>query len=202
MSKDKKTYRELGHAFYTKRTEKAYNELYQRVRPGLKSYIWNILKDDEAVEDVLANTLLKLWTKIDQYKPEYQITTWLYRIAFNESLGYIRERNKKYSLDGMREFGIEVNSKNGINENLQMLIEDAEMKTEADFWEEDNAIMDQYMAALNSIKNLKPMYRDILSDRLIGKMKYEDIAEKHDVSLQTVKNRIRRGKSLVIAEIG
>lgn len=197
MSKNKKSYKALGLEFYNTRTEKAYSELYKRVRPGLKSYIWNILKDEEAVEDVLANTLLKLWTKIDQYKPEYQITTWLYRIAFNESLGYIRERNKKYSIDGMREMGIEVNNNSTLNESLSVLIEDAEMRTESDFWEEENELMAQYELALRCIQALKPMYRDILADRLIGKMKYEDIAAKYDVPLQTVKNRIRRGKSLV-----
>lgn len=196
MSKQK-SYKQLGLEFYNKRTEKSYKELYDKVRPGLKSYVWNILKDNEAVEDVLANTLLKLWTKIDQYKPEYQITTWLYRIAFNESLGYIRERNKKYSLTSMQEFGIEVDSTNSLNETLSILLEDAEMKSEADFWEEENELMSRYNLALKCINDLKPMYRDILADRLIGNMKYEDIADKYGVPLQTVKNRIRRGKTLV-----
>lgn len=196
MSKQK-SYKQLGLEFYNKRTEKSYKELYDKVRPGLKSYVWNILKDNEAVEDVLANTLLKLWTKIDQYKPEYQITTWLYRIAFNESLGYIRERNKKYSLTSMQEFGIEVDSTNSLNETLSILLEDSEMKSEADFWEEENELMSRYNLALKCINDLKPMYRDILADRLIGNMKYEDIADKYGVPLQTVKNRIRRGKTLV-----
>jgi len=196
MSKQK-SYKQLGLEFYNTRTEKSYKELYDKVRPGLKSYVWNILKDNEAVEDVLANTLLKLWTKIDQYKPEYQITTWLYRIAFNESLGYIRERNKKYSLTSMQEFGIEVDSTNSLNETLSILLEDAEMKSEADFWEEENELMSRYNLALKCINDLKPMYRDILADRLIGNMKYEDIADKYGVPLQTVKNRIRRGKTLV-----
>jgi RNA polymerase sigma-70 factor (ECF subfamily) len=192
-----KSYKQLGLEFYQQRTEKSYKALYDKVRPGLKSYVWKILKDDEAVEDVLANTLLKLWTKIDQYKPEYQITTWLYRIAFNESLGYIRERNKKYSLSTMEEFGMEVSSTHSLNENLSMLLEEADNRTEADFWEEENELMERYNTALRCINSLKPMYRDILEDRLIGKMKYEDIATKYNVPLQTVKNRIRRGKSLV-----
>lgn len=192
-----KSYKQLGLEFHQQRTEKSYKALYDKVRPGLKSYVWKILKDDEAVEDVLANTLLKLWTKIDQYNPEYQITTWLYRIAFNESLGYIRERNKKYSLSTMEEFGMEVSSTHSLNENLSMLLEEADNRTEADFWEEENELMERYNTALRCINSLKPMYRDILEDRLIGKMKYEDIATKHNVPLQTVKNRIRRGKSLV-----
>lgn len=199
MSNETKSYRQLGMDFYQKRNEKTYKALYNKVRPGLKSYIWNILKDEEAVEDVLSNTLLKLWTKIDQYNPEYQITTWLYRIAFNESLGYIRERNKKYSLDSMREFGIEVNSNNSVSEGLSVLIEELEdVKTEMDYWEEENELMSRYELALKCIDGLKPMYRDILADRLLANMKYEDIADKYNVPLQTVKNRIRRGKSLVM----
>jgi DNA-directed RNA polymerase specialized sigma24 family protein len=51
------------------------------------------------------------------------------------------------------------------------------------------------------MKNLKPMYKDIMEDRLIKNMKYEDIAQKHKVNLQTVKNRIRRGKMLIAEKI-
>jgi RNA polymerase sigma factor (sigma-70 family) len=197
-----KTYRQLGEAFYQQRTEKAYTALYKKVRPGLKSYIWNILKDEEAVEDVLSSTLVKLWTKIDQYKPEYQITTWLYRIAFNESLGYIRERNNKDSLDNIRDYGIEVTDNNEFQETLASLMENIEFKTEQDFWEEDNEIMQRYNSALQCISKLKPMYRNMLEDRLIGKMKYEEIAQKWNVPIQTVKNRIRRAKLLVIEAMG
>lgn len=196
-TENKKTYRELGEEFFELRTEKSYNALYVKVRPGLKSYIWKILKDEEATEDVLSNTLLKLWTKIDQYKPEYNITTWLYRIAFNESLGYIREQNKKYSLDTLKDFGIEVNQMSKIDETISMLIEDVDAKTEQDYWDEENELMDRYRFALECIQNLKPTYRDMLEDQLVRKMKYEEIAQKHNVPLQTVKNRIRRGKMLV-----
>lgn len=197
-----KTYRQLGEAFHQQRTEKAYTALYKKVRPGLKSYIWNILKDEEAVEDVLSSTLVKLWTKIDQYNPEYQITTWLYRIAFNESLGYIRERNNKDSLDNIRDYGIEVTDNNEFQETLASLMENIEFKTEQDFWEEDNEIMQRYNLALKCISKLKPMYRNMLEDRLIGKMKYEEIAQKWNVPIQTVKNRIRRAKLLVIEAMG
>ena len=87
------SYRELAENFLATRSEKDFNLLYKRVQPGLRNYIMNVVKDAEAAEDILANTLIKMWTKIDQYDPKYQITTWLYRIAFNESLGWIRERD-------------------------------------------------------------------------------------------------------------
>jgi RNA polymerase sigma-70 factor (ECF subfamily) len=197
----KLTYRELAENFYTTRSEKDYNNLYFRVKPGLKNYIQKIVKDSEVADDILSNVLVKLWTKIDQYNPEYQITTWLYKIAFNESLGYIKERNQKSSLDQLREYGIQISEGRVVNDSVSGLLLEMEQKTEEDFIDEDNAIMNQYHGALKAMKNLKPMYKSIMEDRLIKNMKYEDIAKKHKVNLQTVKNRIRRGKMLIAENI-
>lgn len=192
------SYRELAENFFASRSEKDYNQLYAKVKPGLKSYIFNMIKDTEATDDVLANTLTKLWTKIDQYNPEYQITTWLYKIAFNECLSHIRKRNRKYSLDAMRDYGIEVAEGNHTTNMADTLLQDAEERmTEEDFYDEDNFLQEQYETAIYCINSLKPMYRSIMQDRLFEGMKYEDIAEKYDVSLQTVKNRVRRGKVLI-----
>jgi RNA polymerase sigma-70 factor (ECF subfamily) len=197
----KLTYRELAENFYKTRSEKDYNQLYIRVKPGLKNYITKMVKSTEMADDILSNVLVKLWTKIDQYKPEYQITTWLYKIAFNESLHAIKERNKKSSLDQLREYGVQVSEGRVVNTSVSGLLLEMEQRTEEDFIEEDNHIMTQYHNALVAMKNLKPMYKGIMEDRLIKNMKYEDIAEKHKVNLQTVKNRIRRGKMLIAENI-
>jgi RNA polymerase sigma-70 factor (ECF subfamily) len=160
-----------------------------------------MVKDGDVAEDLLSNVLVKLWTKIDQYNPEWQITTWLYKIAFNESLAYIKERNKKSSLDNLREVGVQLSDHGIMGAGITMLLEDFEQKTEEDFIEEDESIMSMYHGALLALNSLKPMYKGIMEDRLIKNMKYEDIAEKHKESLQTVKNRIRRGKMLIAEQI-
>jgi len=195
------SYRELSENFVNSKSEKDYNALYQRVKPGLKNYIANVVKDGDATEDILTNTLTKLWTKIDQYNPSYQITTWLYRIAFNECLGWIRQRNSKYSIDTMKEYGIEISEQFGHTSAKELLIE-GEFKTEADWYKEDNDLQGRYELALTNIHDLKPMYKDIIEDRLLNNMKYEDIAKKYDLPLQTIKNRIRRGKSIIAENMG
>lgn len=192
-------YREMTTNFLETRSEKDFTTLFYRIKPGLTTYANKIVKDPEIAEDIAVNTLTKMWTKIDQYNPDYQITTWLYRIAFNESLAYINKRNKTSSLDQLAEFGVEVNMAG--TTNIDDLILEVEMMTEQDFIDEDNEIMNQYTKALNAIQNLKDMYRDILVDRLVNNMKYDDIAVKYDISLQTVKNRIRRGKAIIAEEI-
>jgi RNA polymerase sigma-70 factor (ECF subfamily) len=190
-------YREMTENYLATRSEADFTVLFYRVKPGITSYINKIVKDRDIAEDIAVNTLTKMWTKIDQFKPDYQITTWLYRIAFNESLGYIAKRNKKTSLDRLSEFGVEINEGGGINAAL----EEAYTMSEQDFLDEDTELMERYESALVEIKDLKPMYRDIVIDRLIDNMKYADIATKYDISLQTVKNRIRRGKSIIAEQL-
>lgn len=195
-----KSYRELTENFLSTRSEADFTALFYKVKPGLTTYINKIVKDREMAEDIAVNTLTKLWTKIDQYDPQYQITTWLYRIAFNDALGHINNRNKQSSLDALSDYGVEV-SENGEfvsgSKGLNGAIEDYVMKTEQDFLEEDDELMAKYGRALTEIENLKVMYREIVIDRLINEMKYEEIAEKHDLPLQTIKNRIRRGKAII-----
>ena len=198
---NEKNYRALAENFLETRSEKDYNALYKKVKPGLRSYIYNVVKDNDVTQDILTNTLTKMWTKIDQFDPQYQITTWLYRIAFNECLAHIRQRNRKYSIEGMREYGIEITENSNSRLSADDLLIEYHQMTEQDFIDEDNHITTQYTSALECIKKLKPMYREIVEDRLINNMKYEDIAEKYDLPLQTIKNRIRRGKSLIIEQM-
>ena len=192
-----KSYRELTKNFLTTRSEADFTALFYKVKPGLTTYINKIVKDREMAEDIAVNTLTKLWTKIDQYDPQYQITTWLYRIAFNDALGHINNRNKQSSLDALSDYGVELSENGEFVNGLNGAIEDYIMKTEQDFLEEDDELMSKYGRALTEIENLKDMYKEIVIDRLINEMKYEEIAEKHDLPLQTIKNRIRRGKAII-----
>lgn len=194
-------YRELTENYLNTRSEADFTKLFYRIKPGLTSYIYKMVKDRDVAEDIAVNTLSKMWTKIDQFDPNYQITTWLYRIAYNESLGWIYRRNKKTSLDYLSEFGVEVNEVGSLPNGLEDLIFEHEQKSEQDYLEEDAELMNMYENALTAMQGLKGMYKEIIIDRLINEMKYEDIAEKYDISLQTVKNRIRRGKALIAEQI-
>jgi len=102
-------------------------------------------------------------------------------------------------MDRLRDdFGVDINSQGTIESNsVQDLMAEAEMKTEMDFYDEEEALNARYESALEAIRDLKPLYRDILVDRLINNMKYKDIAVKYGINLQTVKNRIRRGRTLI-----
>jgi len=195
------SYREMTEDFLSTRSEESFTKLFYRIKPGLTNYTNKIVKDRDIAEDIAINTLTKLWTKIDQYDPKYQITTWLYRIAFNEALGFIAKRKKSSSLDQLGEFGVEVNNSGTTQLSLTDAMEDAYQMTEQDFYDEDDELMAKYTSALEAMQGLKDMYKDIVVDRLVNNMKYDQIADKYGISLQTVKNRIRRGKALIAEQI-
>ena len=200
----KETYASLAQEFIASRSEYSFTKLYKKMRPALFGYVRKIVKDRDAAEDIVAITFTKVYTKIDQYNPEWQITTWTYKIAFNECLIWIKERNKKVSLTRLQEKGVNPTNNNSTGLSLPgsfLLEEEFVGKSQKDHWDEYNNIQDRYETALEEINNLKEIYKDILVDRLLNKMKYHDISEKYNLPLQTVKNRIRRGKYLVAKSI-
>ena len=195
------TYKQLTQNFLETGSDQDFAALYNKIKPGLTSYIYKIVKDREMAEDIAVNTLTKMWTKIEQYNPSYGITTWLYRIAFNDSLGYIKKRNQTTSLSKLSEYGVEVSGTGSVSNTLKDLVLDHEEKTEQDYLEEDDALQDKYIKTLEAMQNLKEMYRDILVDRMVNNMKYDQLATKYKLPLQTIKNRIRRGKALIVEAV-
>jgi RNA polymerase sigma-70 factor (ECF subfamily) len=200
MKNSKRTYKEIALEFKTTKSEAVYNELYQKMRPGLRNYVYGILKDWDITDDVVSNTLTKIYFKIDQYDPSYQITTWAYRIAYNECMGHIMNRNKKVSLNVFSEKGIEA-SKSGFVFQNPLADEEAQL-TETDHWEEVNEIEERDRLVKEAIQNLPPMYKKYMVERFLNNKSYNDIlgmmeSEEKGVSLQTVKNRIFRGRKIV-----
>ena len=190
-----KTYKEMTNDFLKSRNGKDFAVLYNRIKPGLTSHIYKIVKDWDVAEDIAVNSLCKMWTKIDQYNPNWQITTWLYKIGFNAALGYLNERNKTQSLDAMKYYGVEINNDGATDGNFS---EDVSIEEMTD---EDNEFQLKYDMTVQAIHNLKLMYRDILLDRMLNGVKYKDLAVKYDLPLQTIKNRVRRGKVLIAHEV-
>tara|TARA_R100000655_G_scaffold34765_3_gene67642 strand:+ start:3499 stop:4155 length:657 start_codon:yes stop_codon:yes gene_type:complete len=198
---NKRTYKEIALEFKNTRDEKVFTELYQKMRPGLRNYVYGIVKDWDATDDVVSNTLTKVYFKIDQYNPDYQITTWAYRIAYNECMGWIMNRNKKVSLNVFADKGVEASSSSSFM--FQNPLFDGEIqRTETDFWEEENEVQERDRLVKEAIENLPQMYRRYMVERFLNNKSYNDILdmmgeEEKGVSLQTVKNRIFRGRKII-----
>lgn len=70
----------------------AFAEVVHTYSRPLYMQIRRLVKWHEDADDVLQNTFLKAWTAIGSFKGESRLSTWLYRIAMNESLSFLQKR--------------------------------------------------------------------------------------------------------------
>ncbi len=188
----------LGHTFAETKSEKTFNDLYNRIKPGLRNYINQIVKDSDAAEDLFSMTMSIVYNKIHQYKPEYHISTWIYRIAYHEAIMFLR-RKKREATTTFSVFDSYYDSERGSEkimynsmDNDELYEDDFETKKE----KEEQALQVEN-AIYEAIDKLDPLYSSIVKDRLVNNMKYNDISTKHNLPLHTIKNRIARGKRIL-----
>ena len=78
---------------------RAFGIIVQQYTETLYWKIRRIVLDHDDANDVLQNTFLKAWNSIGDFQSKSKVSTWLYRIAINESLDHLRKQQHKISTD-------------------------------------------------------------------------------------------------------
>lgn len=99
--------------------EKAFTELVKKYQERLYWHIRRLVVVHDDADDVLQNTLLKVWHGLDLFKGQSQLFTWMYRIATNESLSFLEQKKRKSTeaLDDSEELSNLVRASEGFNAN-------------------------------------------------------------------------------------
>ena len=75
--------------------EQVFRVIIERYQRKLYWHIRRMLVDHDDTDDVLQNVFIKVWKNLDQFKEEAQLYSWLYRIASNETISFIRKRKEE-----------------------------------------------------------------------------------------------------------
>lgn len=187
-----KNIQELAESFMKTSSERDFVELYKRIKPGLLNHCKSILVEPEAAEDAVSNTMAKIWTKISQYDPlRGNFSTWVYNIARNESL-VIKKCEDRY-MPIIQE--VVKNSDDPDDGQITINKFEEDNSFEVGFGkEEQNEMEGLYENVIERMKDLPDIYKDILFDREILRMKYQDIADKHGMKKRAIATRIRRAR--------
>lgn len=187
---EQKSLQQVAIDFVVSRSDSSFTKLYNRLKPGLRKFILKYHKDPEVVDEILAITLSKAYVYVDRYDSQWNFSTWIYKICQNECLMEIRRQNSLVSLNTM------INSKANIK-----AVRDSDWKhdTDYEFFQNEELVQPDmlYGEILDEIRNLPEHYRDIISDRVVDKMKYKDIAEKRNLKINTVRSRIHSAKKVI-----
>jgi RNA polymerase sigma-70 factor, ECF subfamily len=203
MKQRKKTYRELASEFKRTKSEKSFTELYHKMYPGMIRYVTKIVKDGDLAQDLVSEIFAKVHAKIHTYDPAWEITTWAYRIAYNQCMGHFRKKKKQPITLSL--LGGNTEDEDSSLMEILLLREDESMSTDEHI-EEDELIKQQFNFTKDAITALPPMYKPYMVECFFNGKTYKEIAammQKHErgVTVQTVKNRIFRGRKILKGQI-
>lgn len=165
--------------------EAAYRELVRRYERPVFSLIFRMVRDREVSEDLAQDTFIKVLNHIDKYRPEFKLSSWLFKIANNVAIDHLRKRQlETVSIDG---------SPNALSA--------AEVEaTSFDVVARQESALDEMearelgSAIERAIQKLRPEYRACIMLRHVEGRSYEEIAATLDLPLGTVKTYIHRAR--------
>src|SRR5262245_35853052 len=81
--------------------EAAFRELVRRYERPVFSLIFRMVRDRETAEDLAQDSFIKVLNHIDRYRPEFKLSSWLFKIANNVAIDFLRRRQiDTVSIDG------------------------------------------------------------------------------------------------------
>lgn len=96
---EKETKGQGGNVSAQHRLRDNFSDIVARYSESLYWKIRHIVLNHEDADDILQNVFIKAWTNIDDFKNKSKVSTWLYRIAINESLDFIRKKKTVSTVD-------------------------------------------------------------------------------------------------------
>ena len=76
----------------------AFNEVIRRYAKPLYHQIRRMVQNHDDASDLLQNTFLKAWQNLEYFRGDARLSTWLYKIAVNESLSFLARERKRYAM--------------------------------------------------------------------------------------------------------
>lgn len=163
---------------------RAYAELLDRYRDSVYYVMLRMVNNPSDAEDLTIEAFGKAFHNLPKYVPSHAFSTWLFRIATNNCIDFMRRKSQS-----PRPF----NQEEGEEDEMEATIA-------ADIRAPDQMMIDRETAAsLNRIvKTLKPRYRRLIELRYFEDYSYEQIASELSLPIGTVKARLFRAKVLIL----
>lgn len=165
--------------------QQAFAELLHHYKDSLYFLMLKMTNSPYDADDLTIEAFGKAFKKLDQYTPDYAFSTWLFKIASNNCIDFLR-RNKKNTLTMRANF--EDAPENDLSNQLASTTPDPEECI-------INAQKIKLMRAV--VEKLKPHYRTLVELRYFDEYSYEELAEELNLPLGTVKAQLFRAREFL-----
>jgi RNA polymerase sigma-70 factor (ECF subfamily) len=148
-------------------SEIAFGEIYQRYHRPIYNYLFRIIQDEAGADDILQEVFLAIWQGANKFKHQSSVKTWIYRIAYKQSISWLRKHPRKISQMELEEI---VDKSKSPEESAITAIQNTQLK--------------------RAMADLAPKHRAVLELAFIEEMSYSEIAEILNCPIGTVKSRM------------
>jgi len=156
--------------------DQAFEHIVQRYQGKLFAYIMRLMNHRDEAHDITQDVFLKAYKYIQRFDTERKFSSWVYRIAHNETVNWLKKktRAKVESLDSHVENGFQ--------------LADATNTEKAYIREEEGSVVRE------AIESLPEKYKEVMELRYLKQQSYEEISKKLDKPINTVGTLINRAK--------
>lgn len=164
----------------------AYGELLGRYRDAIYFMLLKMVNNPVDAEDLTIEAFGKAFKNIDQYTPNFAFSTWLFKIASNNCIDFIRKKRASHI-------------------SLDQTMDGDDSLAPSSLIQSDDPDPESYLINKQKIKHmrkvvsrLKPRYRNLVELRYFKEYSYEEIADELDIPIGTVKAQLFRARELLL----
>jgi RNA polymerase sigma factor (sigma-70 family) len=168
--------------------EKAFAKLMSRYKDAIYFMLLKMVNNKSDAEDLTLEAFGKAFKNLHQYSPSYAFSTWLFKIATNNCIDFLRKRRGVY-------ISIENNQDNNDND-IPVKLRSADPNPEEKLIRIQKAILMRKI-----VFRLKPRYRILVELRYFREFSYEEIAKELNLPLGTVKAQLFRAREMLFKMI-
>lgn len=166
----------------------AFAELMDKYKEPVYYLLLKMIKNTDDADDLTLEAFGKAFNRIHQYEPRYAFSTWLFKIASNNAIDFIRKKRVHVT-------SIDNAYTNSEGESVSLDIDGGHPDPE------EVLIRQQKVKAMRQVvEKLKPNYRELVIKRYFEELSYEEISEEMNLPLGTVKAQLFRARAF-LAEI-
>lgn len=163
----------------------AYAELMKNHEDSLYLMLLKMTGNSMDADDLTIEAFSKAFKNLDKYAPDYAFSTWLYKIATNNCIDFIRKRKKII-------ISIDRSYTSNENQKLSNILDSKTLNPE------QNIILKEKIKFLRDIvNNLKPHYKRLVELRYFKEYSYQEVATELDIPIGTVKAQLFRARELL-----
>ena len=168
-----------------KRDEQAFAKLMARYKDSIYFMVLKMVHNKDDAEDITIESFGKAFNRLDKYDAKYAFSTWLFKIATNNCIDFIRKKRlETTSLD--EPYG------NEDGDEMSIDVRSEEQNPEEKYIRSQRAV-----SIRGTLEKLDEKYRLLIEMRYYQELSYEEIAAELDIPLGTVKAQLFRAKELL-----